>query len=494
MRIHVPEPELEAQWNLGAWHLMRWSQSLPDERLAVSIWPFTKLDGGREGAACIGCESFQILRTLDLLGCHEAAEQGLNYWIKGDHAIPFVRGAEVMGQDSLVNSFNSPNQWSPGYDQKHSGGHGRIMQTAVFHYRMTRNDSWLAMAGPVLERAAQATLRVRREGMRQMDPGAWCYGLIPPSNTSDLGCTRVFFYQSAVWYGGLLALAEILDTPAGGELKTEADHAVNDLRRAIDRAMELSPVVKVSDGSFRRWPPFVPHLRGIDLFSDNWSFQWHERMLGGMHFVDNRIYGPDELVVDGWLDVYEDRLVQDGQNGQNGYNHAILAHLLTDDIPLFLRGMYHAYAAEVDPGLGYIFWEGEKKGGAQDKTFEEAAFLERVRHMLVMEQGDSMWIARATPRVWLEQGKEISVENAPTYFGRLDYKIVSDTDNGKINATVSIPSRHPAKEIWLRLRHPKAAPIKSVTVNGKEWTEYNKDKEYIILKGLTGTVAVTAQY
>ena len=30
--------------------------------------------------------------------------------------------------------------------------------------------------------------------------------------------------------------------------------------------------------------------------------------------------------------------------------------------------------------------------------------------------------------------------------------------------------------------------------SGKPWTEFNKDKETITLKGLTGTVAVTAQY
>jgi hypothetical protein len=51
-----------------------------------------------------------------------------------------------------------------------------------------------------------------------------------------------------------------------------------------------------------------------------------------------------------------------------------------------------------------------------------------------------------------------------------------------------------SKEVLLRLRHPKSAPIKSVTVNGKPWTEFNRDKETIALKGLTGTVAVTAQY
>ncbi len=50
------------------------------------------------------------------------------------------------------------------------------------------------------------------------------------------------------------------------------------------------------------------------------------------------------------------------------------------------------------------------------------------------------------------------------------------------------------KEVVLRFRHPKTAPIKAVTVNGKPWTAYNKDKETISLKGLTGTVAVSAQY
>ena len=57
-----------------------------------------------------------------------------------------------------------------------------------------------------------------------------------------------------------------------------------------------------------------------------------------------------------------------------------------------------------------------------------------------------------------------------------------------------LTARKSPKEVVLRFRHPKSAPIKSVTVNGKPWTEYNKDKETITLKGLTGDVAVTAEY
>jgi hypothetical protein len=99
-----------------------------------------------------------------------------------------------------------------------------------------------------------------------------------------------------------------------------------------------------------------------------------------------------------------------------------------------------------------------------------------------------------TPRAWQDQGKKITIKNGPTYFGTVAYGIVSDVDNGKINATVEMPTRKTPKELILRLRHPKSAPMKSVAVNGKPWTEFNKEKEAITLKGLTGQVAVTAQY
>jgi hypothetical protein len=128
-------------------------------------------------------------------------------------------------------------------------------------------------------------------------------------------------------------------------------------------------------------------------------------------------------------------------------------------------------------------------------VFEEARFLTRVRNMLVWEEdGRTLWLARATPRAWLEQGKRIAVKNAPTHFGTTAYEIVSDVDNGKIVATIEMPSRKAAQEVVLRFRHPKSAPIKSVTMNGKKWKGFDKDKETITLKGLTGTVAVTAKY
>ena len=168
-------------------------------------------------------------------------------------------------------------------------------------------------------------------------------------------------------------------------------------------------------------------------------------------------------------------------------------HLAGDDIPAFIRSFLNCYAIDILPGSGYVFNE-HAVHGPPDKIFEEAAFLERFRNLLVMEQGDSLWIARATPRAWLEQGKKISVKNSPTHFGVTDFEIVSDVDHGKISATVEMPSRNPPKSVLLRFRHPKAAPIKSVTVNGKDWKAFNTGRETVELKGLAGTVAVRVNY
>jgi hypothetical protein len=55
-------------------------------------------------------------------------------------------------------------------------------------------------------------------------------------------------------------------------------------------------------------------------------------------------------------------------------------------------------------------------------------------------------------------------------------------------------SRQPPQTVRVRLRHPQQLPIRSVTVNGQDWKGFNPDQEVIELAGLTGTVAVVANY
>ena len=498
MQIDVPEKQLVAQWRLGDWHLKRWSQKVKDDTFCVSIWA----PGDSMAYTAIGLESSTNIRALDVMGSADVARGGLNWWLFFvKHATPWGKFVD-LGDGPLTAPGHSLKAMDSHYDQHHGGGHGRVLESCALHYLLTGDTVWLAKARPLLAKACDWTLQQRKIWNKDLPPDAWCHGLEPPADVCDGSDIRLFFSLNAWYYAGLKQVAEVLaeqDAAQYARLVQETELFRRDIRKAADRSMALSPVVKVRDGTYRRYVPFAPYMRGLGTemdtgFSGYASGRWFECIMGSLLLIRCGIYDVNEPVVQEMLDVYEDRLVQDGQNGQNGYNDAPALHLLLDDVPLFLRGMYNSYAAEVDPDLGYIFWEVQKRQYAKDKTFEEAAFLERVRAMLVMEDGKDLWLARATPRAWLEQGKKIAVKNAPTYFGTIAYEILSDVAHGQITATVEMPARNAFKAVRLRFRHPNAAPIKSVTVDGKPWHTFDKNKEMIELKGVAGKIAVVANY
>jgi len=352
-------------------------------------------------------------------------------------------------------------------------------------------------------------IRVRKEGMKHLSAAAWAYGLIPPANGGDDGGTRLSFYFSSCWYTGLKHVATILADGQTSPLLEEAESFRRDFRKAVERSAALTPVVRVRDGTYRRYVPWQPYLRGtgmgMQLGADPLATN---AVVGGLRLVPE-IYGTQEGIVQEMFDVYEDVFLSHGIDGlvsgedwfarsgfgpQCGHETYQVLHLLLDDIPLYIQGIFNSYAAEIDPDHGYTFWEGPFMAGAPDKTFEEAAFLERVRLMLVMEEEGTLWLARATPRAWLEQGKKIAVSNCPTFFGNVAYEIVSDVDHGKITAMIEMPQRNAPEAVLLRFRHPQAAPIVRVEVNGEAWTQFDKEREVIHLNGVGGTATVSAMY
>ena len=106
-------------------------------------------------------------------------------------------------------------------------------------------------------------------------------------------------------------------------------------------------------------------------------------------------------------------------------------------------------------------------GGPVYKTSDEARFCIWFRQFLVNEDGDKLWLARGTPRAWLADGKQIKVERAATWFGDVSYSIQSNLAQGVIRACASLPARNPAREVWLRIRHPDGLRPQSVLIGGQ---------------------------
>jgi hypothetical protein len=520
MKVAVPCERLSAQWNLGAWHLKRHSIMNEKGRLRFNDYPY----------GILASETQLVLHALDLIGMHNQAADGLDQWL----GLPLKNRKPVGlfsdGDGCLTHAVGPPGAGG-NMDGIHAMGPGAIMFALVEHFRLTGDTEWLRANAPRMKANVQWILRQRRL-LASIVPGGdrlWCKGLQPAHQvTPDSGGQLMQFYESEAYYWLAVrqfarSLAQI-DPAEGERLTAEADSYQKDLKAAVERSIALSPVALVRDGTYRSFIPFACYVRSFASGAWSWRRPGSGAHVRGLYWDTIQsaeplvspagILSPDDRRVQGTLDVLEDRLLLEnpkvaertpgydpkahwfahaGWQYQPGLERHANIHLAADDVPNFLRSWLNQYAVLLLPNDGYTFRE-HTTGGPPDKIFEEAAFLERFRGMLVMEEGDQLWLARATPRAWLEEGKKITVQNAPTHFGAVAYEIVSSVADRKIKATVSMPSRGGQRAVLLRLRHPTAAPIKRVTVNGQPWGQFERDKEVIHLDRLTGTVAVEAEY
>ena len=115
--------------------------------------------------------------------------------------------------------------------------------------------------------------------------------------------------------------------------------------------------------------------------------------------------------------------------------------------------------------------------------------------MLLREMDDeTLVVAEATPRRWLADGQKIEVERAPTYFGTVSYSIESRTGSGQIAATVEFTDQRRPRTLLVRFRHPDSKPIRSVTVDGKPWQDFDRNKEWVRIPSPGAKQVVVASY
>jgi len=92
-----------------------------------------------------------------------------------------------------------------------------------------------------------------------------------------------------------------------------------------------------------------------------------------------------------------------------------------------------------------------------------------VRWMLVFEDSDEdrLHFARALPRDWVGSGKPIAIEDAPTRWGRVTYRLESRSPNSLV-ATITLPAKGDLpKELRVSFRVPAGKRISGATVDGK---------------------------
>ena len=92
-----------------------------------------------------------------------------------------------------------------------------------------------------------------------------------------------------------------------------------------------------------------------------------------------------------------------------------------------------------------------------------------LRWTLVLEDSDEdrLYFGKGLARAWVASGMPISIEKAPTRWGRVSFHLAAQPDQRRVRAVAELATAGAPKEIQVKLRVPKDVQLKSVTVNGR---------------------------
>lgn len=515
MQVELPDPGWTTAWRAASFQMK-----------GKHMW------GG------LAVEVSRVAHQMDLVGLHEEADKVYQYFLQAPGAKS--DGDYVDGQGALEWAKDMRHDMGYSHDGTHAST-GGLLFAMMDRYFLTGDKEWFHTHRARLTAAADWIIRQRRLYLKDVPnrQDLFVAGLLPPAMLGDYAIPssdwRWYYSDNAFALQGLQRFADVLnvvDPQAGERYSEEAAAFRQDLCRAAEKEASLSPVRLLRDGVYHRFIPAMVYARGLMC---NLEFNAPQRpqtdvLVGSLPLAEPfAALAADDIRMTGTLDVMEEvgmsphitahvltvnvmkplrtPLRCTGEVEERwfwiGYggsfpkaSHNANLYLLQDDVPNFLRFWMNSYAALV--GADGKLWEWGQLGkytSCQHPDNGTAGwFMENFRNLLVMEEGRSLWVARATPRVWLEQGKKITIRNAPTYFGKVAYEIVSDVDHGKITAVIEMPARELPERLLVRFRHPHEALIKKVIVDGAPWNRFNPDKELIELTGRPGKVQVTAVY
>ena len=450
-QFHVPDEAVNTLFRANLWHALRLPRRHGGEGPDVKIdLPFSNFAYDQTGTPW-----------------------PVNQAVYVDYMLYSLRGYDAISLEELLAQFRN-NQEADG----RVGGYAKwgvytpSMLYAAAQYYLLSGDR----AG--FERLLPASLKALDWCLRQIQKDDLLYAPLNDGTGEGL-----WAFNQAYMYAGLERFGRALEN-CGHARAAEAVRAASRVRAAIDGRFQAATVsstlVELRDHT---WMPYVPSnadqpRRLMDI--------WYPTDIdtGAVHLVRLKAVDARGNLADSLLNDEEDNLLYKGWGSANEpvYDQHATAYLLRDDVKPLIRAFYSLMAS----GFSQSVFEPVEHRWTWGQFFgppsTDGAWFDVYRNMLVHETDDgSLALGLATPRAWLEDGKQIDVSSAPTYFGPVSFHVTSRSASRRITATVGLEERTRPRSLIVRLRHPENKSLKSVRVNGKSWSDFDPQKEWITI-------------
>ena len=381
------------------------------------------------------------------------------------------------------------------------GQYGKMLTEMAKYYAYTKDHKLLQKHQKKIEAIAELFYMLRKQS-KEVPPSDITYGIVrgwsehdsslkidpyrfmQPHFSNNAEAARGFHDLGEVWIemGGKLKNAAL--EKRGRELLQESAAMKKDMIDAMDKSVD-----RTQD------PPYMPAVAG-DTPTYGKARAYTEMLESGELRPEHVRMIIENLAANGGSRF--------GLGGRGMYINGFLAYgparaRIQNDWPREYLLLYYAHMSHIySPGT-WTSVEGARIDGGLSGPYctpSQVAIPVFTKWMLVFEDPDEplVWLGKATPRIWLEQGKKIAVSNAPTRFGNVGYEVRSEIDHGKVSAVLHLPVGYKATT-KLRCRVPEGKKIRSVTLNGARWTDFSPELELVTVPpGHNGAVRLEISY
>lgn len=417
----------------------------------------------------IGTESSPIIQYYLSMGWEEQAKRSLMYFL------------DTQQDNGLIANYS-------GYMVET----GAVLWNIGEYYRYTCDKEWISEIMPKILKSCNYLIGWRNGNKKEELRGRG-YGMID-GKVADPEDNFHQFMLNGYAYMGLSRMAELLKSFNMAEAKAYAREAKSwkeDIRSSLKSSMALSPIVALGDGTWCPTAPPWPEAEGPrvlyqkpDVFWSHGTFTIADGLLGPLYLTYCEVLEPSDPVSKMLFNYHSELLFQGNSAfSQPYYSTHNWYQAKTGMVKPFLNTYYTTMAAIADRQT-HSFWEHLYKM-TPHKTHEEANFLMDTRRMLYMEQGDTLEIFKVIPRNWMEDGKNVTLDNVGSYYGKLKVTATSNVASGIIEANIQCNTNRKPSCVKIRIPHPEGK--KPVKVEGGV---YDAANETITIRNFGGNVKV----
>lgn len=421
----------------------------------------------------IGTESSPIIQFYASMGWFDIAKRSVTFFLDKQH------------KNGFIQNFN-------GYMVET----GAALYTMGEYLRYNDDMDWLRENKERIQKSCDYLIKWRNDNKKKEFEGTG-YGMIA-GKVADPEDHFPQYMLNGYGYIGLKRMAEAfrkIDGTLADRLQKEADEWKADIRKSFFQSNAQSPVLPLNDGTWvSSTPPWAGGTgpRTLNIESKNyWShgtFTVPDGLLGPLHLVFCEVLDPNEPAAIQLLNYHADILFQQNTAfSQPYYSRHDWMQAKLGLVKPFLKNYYDSVTALADRET-HTFWE-HVFGASSHKTHEEAWFLMQTRWMLYMEEGNSLNLLKMIPRAWMEDGKEIVLDNVQSYFGKVKLKTRSNVNKGYIEADVECNGSNKPEVVSIRLPHPENK--KAVNVTGGK---YDPETETVTLSPFTGKATIKLEF